>query len=346
MPLQFSLTDGTPLSTTPGFPDNYTGTRLKGTAVSHLVHSFGHIVLQEFTTPQISMSKILVHWKKPVRIKCQYEHVSPVLFCRAMDNNSMCEVVKGSGDVYLEKEQFAALTGKRWTGLIISEKAGDHDFTNLTWNADFLQTALGDDDYLNKVSRHFQYGLAERLNTTGRDVSYQMKTLTESLNKVDFDDRLGTVRFDDVMVKYLKLILRELKDCESVKKKMKEVDWHAVNKAKKLIDYNLETQYTTPELSLKVGVNEYKLKKLFPKVAGYSVEEYRRYKLLSKAARKIVQNPDASIKSFSEEAGYTSVSTFTRAFNKMGCTPAELREDTWDVKRLENYSIPQNESDD
>lgn len=325
----------------PGFPDNYIGIKVPGATTSHIIDSFGHIVVQEFETQQMNLSKMVVHWKKPVRIKCEYNHFSPVVFCRMMQNNSMCEVVKGAGDIYLKKDQLCGLTGRKWSGLIISEKPGEHHFTNFTWNIELVNSLLAEDGYYGKISQHFQFELPERLSTTDQDVSDQMKTLLERLLKIDFGDRSGILQFEEVMTKYLRLLFQDLRGSESVRKKMTEADWYSISKAKKMIDYNLDTQFTTSDLSVKVGVNEYKLKKLFPKVAGYPIEEYRKYRLLVKAARKIVQYPDSAIKMFSDESGYTSLATFTRAFSRMGCTPGELREDTWDLKKLESYSIPE-----
>lgn len=246
--------------------------------------------------------------------------------------------------MYQHKKQFSLLSGTKWSGVLTSEKAGDHHFTDFTWNANFLSSLLSDDAYYNKLSTQIQYNLPERLTPVARDLNDQMTNAINKLLQLQYEDPGTLAQFEDLMSKLIRLLFWELKECESVKKKMKEVDWHNVNKAKKLIDYNLSTQFTTPELSAKVGVNEHKLKKLFPQVAGYSVEEYRKYRLFCKAAKSIVQQRDESIKTFSAEAGYDSVSTFTRAFKKMGCTPGELREDTWDLQKLERI-ISQKQND-
>jgi AraC-like DNA-binding protein len=337
MSLTFSLTNDEPLNLASGLPNNYTGTILQGADTSHAITSFGHIIVQEFSTSNFNFSKLTVRWKKPVRIKCQYHYDSPVFFSRTMLNNSLGEVVKGIGDIYLQSQQFSALTGIKWSGLILSEKAGEHHFVHFTWNLDFINLVLAGETYFDKAGRYFHNGLPERLTTTGRDLNDQISSVLRKLMALDFNAAEAKSNFDDLMTRYLKLVVHELKECGSVKRKMREADWFNINKAKKLIDYNLQTQFTTTELSRRVGVNEFKLKKLFPKVAGFTIEEYRKYRLLAIAAKKIVQYPDAAIKMFSQESGYTSVSTFTRAFNRMGCTPGELREETWDVKRLEKF---------
>ena len=62
---------------------------------------------------------------------------------------------------------------------------------------------------------------------------------------------------------------------------------------------------------------------------------YRRYKLFIVAARKIVGDPHEPLKAISNDAGYTSVATFIRAFRSLcHCTPGELRDDTWDVTKV------------
>ena len=134
-------------------------------------------------------------------------------------------------------------------------------------------------------------------------------------------------------------MFRELKERTSLRKKMTETDWYNINKAKNIIEGNPGKLTTTREMSKMTGINEQKLKKLIRVVTGHSLEEFRKYLLLVRAAGKIVQYPDTSIKLYAEEAGYTSLSTFTRAFGRLGCTPGELREDTWDLSKVEYYFI-------
>ena len=119
---------------------------------------------------------------------------------------------------------------------------------------------------------------------------------------------------------------------------MKEVEWHTVHVAKQMIENNLDKHVTTGEISRAIGINEYRLKQLFPKISGYSLDEYRKYKLFAKLGRSILVKTDIPLKSFYHEAGYTNYSNFSKAFQRQcSCTPSELRSDSWDVDGLPNY---------
>lgn len=345
MSLHFFLKSGEPLVLKPGFPENYTASIINGANASHVISAFGRIVLQEFKTRHMSMYYISVLWEKPKGIKCQYNYTYPVIFSCAMLKNSMSELIKGAGDVYLKTDQFTVLTGKKWSGLVISDKAGEHHFINFAWNADFLNRVITDDTFFKNAVQGFNYGLVSRLTTVPGGTNGIMSNIIEELMGLEYTINSRTHLFHELMIKYLKLMFSELKDCSSLRKKMTETDWYNVNKAKNIIEGNPRKRFTTREMSMMTGVNEQKLKKLFRIVTGHPLEEYRKYLLLVKAARNIIQYPDTSIKLYAVEAGYTSLSTFTRAFGRLGCTPGELREDTWDLSKVDYYFIPENEND-
>ena len=131
---------------------------------------------------------------------------------------------------------------------------------------------------------------------------------------------------------------------ESKKRKMKEVEWFTVHVAKQMIENNLDKQFTTAEVSRTIGINEFKLKQLFPKITGYSLDEYRKYKLFGRVGRNIIQKSDVPLKSFYNEAGYTNYSNFSKAFHKQcSCTPSELRVADWDLGSLPNYNVEDDE---
>jgi len=224
MSLHFSLKNGEPLVLKPGFPKNYTASIIKGATASHVIFSFGRMVLQEFKTRQMSMYFISVLWKKPESIICRYNYTYPVIFSRVMLKNSMSELIKGAGDVCLKKDQFTVLTGKKWPGLIISDKAGEHQFINFVWNADFLSKVISDDTYYNNAVQSFYYGLVARLNTAPLSSNGIMNNIIDDLLNLDYTLNSRTHLFHELMIKYLKLMFRELKERTSLRKKMTETD--------------------------------------------------------------------------------------------------------------------------
>lgn len=75
---------------------------------------------------------------------------------------------------------------------------------------------------------------------------------------------------------------------------MRPTDWHTVHAARELIDANLLAHLTIPNISAKVGMNEYKLKKLFPQVVGKNIDQYRKYQFCIRAGKRILEQRDDS----------------------------------------------------
>jgi AraC-like DNA-binding protein len=341
MSLRFSSINGDALPFIQGLPRHYSGTIVKGASASHIVSSFGSIVVQEYSTGQMSMCHVSITWIQPERLICHY-HYPPVLFSRVLLNNSLYEVIKGAGRFFIESEQFNVLTGSEWTGLMISERPGTHEFVNLAWSADLLNNAWSDFSIFNNKVQHFYRGLPDRVTGRIADITYQMKRTLEELAQVDLQ-KANDHSFNELMLKYLQALLRELRDPQSVKDAMSEVTRHLMMQAKQLIDENPFKRLSTPEISRKIGTNEFKLKKFFKILTGFNVDEYRKQQLFTILAKKMIQHPAEAIKNISAEAGYPSVTNLIRAFrNVLCCTPKEIRQATWDLSKLNDLLLPEN----
>jgi AraC-like DNA-binding protein len=204
------------------------------------------------------------------------------------------------------------------------------------WSAACVQ-AVGSDTHLAQVLFNICDGVPDRITGAAYGVNTEMRTQLAALHQMNF----GALRARDPlhreMKKYLFLLLREIKEQQSLKIKMRSSDWESINEAKRLIETE-NKPLSTPELAVLIGMNEYKLKRLFPQVTGFKVDEYRKHRLYTMAGKKIIQSPDEPLKNFFEEAGYTTLTSFVRAFRKTCyCTPGELRSDTWNLS-----GMPQN----
>lgn len=94
---------------------------------------------------------------------------------------------------------------------------------------------------------------------------------------------------------------------------------------KEFIEGNLKSFYTIEQLSLKFGINEFKLKNGFKELFGDGVFHYAS-KLRMKEALYLLKNSDFSIKEIAYHLGYASPSSFTVAFkNEVGVGPSYYR---------------------
>ncbi len=333
MSVNFWLSSGEHLTMHPDLPANYAGPVIRGATAFHTIASFGKIIFQEIKTNQVAFRTILIQWRKPVRIMCSYTY-SPGLFTRTSLDHSLHEYIKGAGEIHVKKNEFSSLIGSSWKGLLAATKPGDHHFTDIHWSNDFFRELRVNDPELYGMMLRIYPGFPERIIGPVHSVDDDMRRLLHDLQGFDCSsiDQIGFLH--ERLKTYLSFVLRQSRDFHTAKRVTRKNDWNVIHEAKHLIDNNPDKHFTIPEISVRVGVNEFKLKKLFPKIVGLKVDEYRKYHLCVKAGKKIVAS-DEPVKSFYQEAGYTSAPSFIRGFRKiLFCTPGELREDSWNLGGL------------
>lgn len=332
MSITFTYPNDDDLSLHKGLPESYSGHLLAGARCWHAVETFGTIVVQEYRTDGMYVSYVVIDWQQPQRLLCEYDF-TPGIFSRTVISGSVYEAIKGSGKIYLQGEEFFALAGSTWTGIINTAKRGQHAFINMWLSADgFMMPLHGLATEAAHIDKQFE-GLPFMLATTAQALSPHQKSILRSILNMS----LGASDEEEMRIvnRFFAVSLEEIKHEGSFRRTLGEMVLFTILKAKKLIDYNLDQQYSTIEISVKVGTSDFQLKKFFPRLTGYKVAEYRRFKLFTRAGRTIMQRPDEPLKTVSVNAGYSSLGTFIRAYrNICHCTPGELRSPRWDVSKI------------
>ncbi|MEO8584023.1 MAG: AraC family transcriptional regulator, partial [Flavitalea sp.] len=286
-----------------------------------------------------SIRKNVVEWKTPEKILCHYDY-PPGLFTRATLHNSLDEYIKGAGEVHLDKEQFFTLAGSDWKSVLVAQHPGDYEFIDACWSASFLQELLKSDPSLTGSVDQICHGCPERIIMLSGALNNTIIQMLSELQQNDFSAAAINDRLHVQMKKYLSLITKPPGASDKIRKDIKPADWQHTIKAKELIDANPDKHFTIPEISKIVGLNEFKLKKIFRKLTGFSIDEYRKYILCTRAAKKIIQEPDKPLKHFAEMAGYNGLTNFVRGFRKLCyCTPGELRMERWDFTEITRRGI-------
>ncbi|HAY3549916.1 AraC family transcriptional regulator [Elizabethkingia meningoseptica] len=102
-------------------------------------------------------------------------------------------------------------------------------------------------------------------------------------------------------------------------------DVQKLMQVREFIEHNLKSFYTIEQLSLKFGINAFKLKNGFKEMFGEGVFHYAS-KLRMKEALHLLKNSEYSIKEIAYQLGYASPSSFTVAFkNEVGVGPSYYR---------------------
>ena len=95
--------------------------------------------------------------------------------------------------------------------------------------------------------------------------------------------------------------------------------------AKDILSENLETPPSLSELSRRIGLNTYKLKKNFKEFFGVPVFKYLQQERLNKAY-ELLRTDDVTVQEAAWHVGYDSLSSFSNAFSKkFGFRPSEIK---------------------
>jgi AraC family transcriptional regulator, transcriptional activator of the genes for pyochelin and ferripyochelin receptors len=96
--------------------------------------------------------------------------------------------------------------------------------------------------------------------------------------------------------------------------------------AKEILSNNLDAPPSLSELSKKIGLNSFKLKKNFKELFGVPVFKYLQNQRMEKAY-ELLQGGNVTIQEAAWNVGYDSLSSFSNAFSKKyGFRPSEIKQ--------------------
>ena len=102
-------------------------------------------------------------------------------------------------------------------------------------------------------------------------------------------------------------------------------DYKAIQKTRRILENNLESPPSLPELAGQVGMSASKLKNLFPKLYGLPPYELLR-KMRMEKAMTLLTRGGANVTEAAMEVGYSSISHFSKAFYKeFAIYPSQVR---------------------
>lgn len=102
-----------------------------------------------------------------------------------------------------------------------------------------------------------------------------------------------------------------------------EAELEAVNKAAEIITKDISKHIAIPDLARLVGLNEFKLKKIFPHVHGKTIYAYLTHQRMLKAKELLLQN--LSVKEAAELLGYRPSDLTMTFIQHFGIKPSKFR---------------------
>lgn len=168
---------------------------------------------------------------------------------------------------------------------------------------------------------HDEYAISQ----LKKNFIHQLDTKTQDIiNELIFDERTGLLKRLFLESKTLELLSlqigkdhrNEVKNSTAIKK---------VYLVKDIITKNLDTQFSILELSKKVYLNEFLLKKEFKRIFGITIFEFT-IQARMKKAKHLLANTTTPIYEIAEFVGYKNPTHFSAAFKKIEqMTPKQFR---------------------
>lgn len=193
-------------------------------------------------------------------------------------------------------------------------------FHQLAENSDALK------DFIRKIDREKSASLFPE----GLPITPQMMSILLEIKKCTLEGFYRDYYIKSRILSLLLLIFEFAKSEEEAtspksKTSISTTEIHKLMEVKEFVEGNLKSFYTIEQLSLKFGINEFKLKTGFKELFGDGVFHYAS-KLRMKEALYLLKNADFSIKEIAYHLGYASPSSFSVAFkNEMGVGPSYYR---------------------
>lgn len=202
---------------------------------------------------------------------------------------------------------------------------GDELSITATGSAKLFIVSLSAQNIRNLLAVKFEIDLYKVDKLNCRTTTMLMNDIISTITKYAENNTLHPILMTAKMLELLFLGMEQFKptgktDTSSIKSN----DLEKLNLAKKLVAENLQNPYSLIELSRKVGLNDFKLKKGFKEAFGNTVFGHL-LELRMEKAKNMLLSPTQSVSEVAHAVGYKNAHHFTVAFKKkFGYLPSKI----------------------
>lgn len=236
-----------------------------------------------------------------------------------------CDFQNFSMDSSNKRNQLYILTANYDEGKVSIPKGVFHS-SSITIKKEFLLKNLPEGKVKEKIIKNLERNKPCEL-LAKKDITPHVQILLNSLYNNPFTSSLDNLYAQSKILELIYLEFQNLIAIEPTKNnkiKLDAYDIEAIRKAKEILIQNMQNPPSIVELSRQVRINEFKLKYGFKKVFNDTP-----YNILLndklEYAKELIINAEMNIGEISEQIGYKSLSSFTKAFiKKYGLRPIDL----------------------
>ncbi|WP_299096711.1 AraC family transcriptional regulator [uncultured Winogradskyella sp.] len=151
----------------------------------------------------------------------------------------------------------------------------------------------------------------------------QMQSIVDGLFNIQYQGKTKMMFFRSQITALLSHFFGELASLKT--EKLNTSEREKLNQARDILLNNLDNPPSLNEISKRIGLNTFKLKKEFKALFGVPVFKYLQNQRLT-IAHKMIRNQDATVQEAAWHVGYDSLSSFSNAFEKkFGYRPSQIK---------------------
>lgn len=240
------------------------------------------------------------------------------------------DLVDGNKGEYKLFHHYIYFTPENADVEIYFQKEARYKNLDIYVSKDYFHQLAGSNVALQNFIHKIDQNKAASLFPEGLPITPQMMSILLEIKKCTLEGFYKDYFIKSKILSLLLLIFEFAKNSENeteIKNKtsITNSEIHKLMEIKEFIEGNLKSFYTIEQLSIKFGLNEFKLKNGFKELFGDGVFHYAS-KLRMKEALYLLKNSDFSIKEIAYHLGYASPSSFSVAFkNEVGVGPSYYR---------------------
>ncbi|MGN6400815.1 MAG: helix-turn-helix domain-containing protein [Flavisolibacter sp.] len=302
-------------------PPRFDGPRLPGGEVLSSSGDFGDLCIQEFDGGNFIIRYSVLHTKEPFTIDAKSHHSG--LHAFIMLRNGIAPVIRNASAIDIGEGRFTILQAHQ-PRATISFGENQQYISFETMLSHPLASSLLDDfpelpEILQQPSPDLPDVWVNPAEQADDEIREHIRYILSYADSNNWRRNYFRNRVWDIVWKLIALYLSDNLNSNTLTDREKNTA-HAVHQ---LILDNLDKHLLIKELAHEVGASESRLKKLFAKVYGKGVHEFRIYQRLKKAIQLL--NEGMSVKEAAAETGWRSADLIKAYYKVYGTTPGTIK---------------------
>ncbi len=284
---------------------------------------FGKLLLQQLPAGRFNIFYSQYHIKRDCRFYLATGE--PSLELHFMEFNEIAFHLSGLGEVNAGEREYN-ITYLPYVESVTALKAGHfYSSFDIHFPLRFLIDLAAFHPLVDAFLRQADQQKAYQYSSERHRASFEMLEIIRRIQINEFSPPALYTYLDAKAVELLMLALHSLSVQVDGRIKFRKDDIEKMHEAEKIIMANLENPLSLIGLARKVGVNDFKLKKLFPQVYGMTVFNYLMEAKMARA-RNLVLYTELAFSEIALQTGFKNIPNFNTAFKrKFNCNPTFMR---------------------